>query len=63
MMRFVTAGNVTAVLSVLAIIVGAFGKNALANFLNDPSTAQSIMSVIGAVGTLIAGVLPGVKGT
>jgi hypothetical protein len=61
MSKYLTAGNVSAVLSVLAIMVGAFGKNALSTFLNDPSTTQSIMVIIGAVGTLIAGALPGIK--
>lgn len=61
MSKYVTAGNISALLSVMAIIVGAFGKNALSTFLNDPSTTQTVMTIIGAIGTLVAGVLPGIK--
>ena len=60
-MKYVTPGTVTAALSVAAIIAGAFGKSALATFLNDPSTAQTILTLAGAVGTLVAGLLNGVK--
>lgn len=61
MSKYLTSGNVTAVLSVAAIIAGAFGKSALATFLHDPSTAQTFLSLVGAVGTLVAGAMQGVK--
>jgi hypothetical protein len=61
MSKYLTAGNITAALSVAAILAGAFGKTALASFLNDPSTTQSILTAIGAIGTLFAGALNGVK--
>lgn len=61
MSRFITLGNISAVLSVLAIMVGAFGKNTLANWLSDPDTAQTVFTFLGALGTLIAGVSPGMK--
>lgn len=61
MQKYLTAGNITAVLSVLAILAGAFGKSALATFLNDPSTTQALLTAGGAIGTLVSGVLPGIK--
>lgn len=59
--KYVTAGTVTAILSVLAIFAGAFGKSALATFLGDPSTAQTVLTIVGGVGTVVAGVLEGVS--
>jgi large-conductance mechanosensitive channel len=61
MSKYFTRGNVTALLAVAAIIAGAFGKSALASFLNNPDTAQTILSVLGALGTLAAGAMQGVK--
>ena len=61
MSKYITAGTVTAVLSVAAIIAGAFGKDALAAFLNDPSTGQTVLTLAGAIGTLVSGILSGVK--
>jgi uncharacterized membrane protein len=61
MTKYVTAGTVTALLSVLAIIAGAFGKSALATFLNDPTTSQNVLLIAGSIGTLVSGVLAGVK--
>lgn len=61
MSRYITPGNVTAALSVLALAAGAFGKGALATFLNDPSTTQTIFTIIGLVGTLFAGAMKGVQ--
>ena len=58
--KFITPGTITAILSVAAVIAGAFGKSALASFLSDPSTAQNILVTVGAVGTLVAGALAGV---
>lgn len=59
--KYLTPGTITALLSVAAIIAGAFGKTALQTFLADPNTAQNILVVAGSVGTLISGVLTGVK--
>lgn len=61
MSKYLTLGNITAALSVMAILAGAFGKSALASFLNDPSTAQTVLSLLGSVGTLVAGAMQGVK--
>jgi hypothetical protein len=61
MTKYITPGTITAVLSVAAIVAGAFGKTALAAFFTDPATAQSVLAAAGAVGTLVAGVLAGVK--
>lgn len=61
MSKYITSGTVTALLSVAAIIAGAFGKGALATFLNDPATAQTLLTLAGSVGTLISGILTGVK--
>jgi hypothetical protein len=58
---FLTTGTVTALLSMAAVIAGAFGKSALATFFQDPSTAQAILTVAGAGGTLLAGAMKGVK--
>jgi hypothetical protein len=61
MSKYLTKGNITAALSVLAIAAGAFGKSALATFLTDPSTTQTILTLIGSVGTLVAGAMQGVQ--
>ena len=61
MAKLITPGNVTALLSVLAILAGAFGKKPLEVFLNDPATTQAVMTVIGSLGTLAAGMMKGVK--
>lgn len=59
--KYVTPGTVTAVLSVLALIAGLFGKPALQTFLADPDTAQSVLQAVGLVGSLFAGFMQGVK--
>lgn len=61
MSKYITPGNITALLSVAAIAAGAFGKSALATFLNDPSTTQTILTLVGSIGTLFAGAMNGVK--
>jgi hypothetical protein len=60
-MKYVTPGTITAVLSIAAVVAGAFGHAALAHFFDDPSTAQDILLVIGNIGTLAAGLLSGVQ--
>lgn len=60
-MKYVTSGTVTAVFAIAAVLAGAFGKTGLEHFFEDPSTAQSLLTVIGTVGTLVAGLLNGVK--
>lgn len=57
---YMTAGTITAVLAFLAIIAGAFGQEGLKTFLADPTTAETILSLVGAVLALVAGVLKGV---
>lgn len=59
-MKFLTPGTIGAVLSVAAVLAGAFGKEALSTFLADPSTAQNILLVIGSLGTLVSGAMAGV---
>lgn len=61
MSKFLTSGNVTALLAVAAIIAGAFGKSALASFLNNPETGQTVLTVLGSVMTLVAGAMQGIK--
>lgn len=61
MTKFLTPGTITAGLSVAAILAGAFGYSTLAAFFSDPSTAQTVLTAAGAVGTLVAGVLQGVQ--
>jgi hypothetical protein len=60
-MKYVTLGNISALLAVAAIIAGAFGKSALQAFLNDPSTAQTVLTVLGSIMTLVAGAAKGVN--
>jgi hypothetical protein len=59
--KYLTLGNITALLSVAAILAGAFGKSALASFLNNPDTAQTVLALLGSVGTLVAGAMKGVN--
>jgi hypothetical protein len=59
--KYLTKGNITAVLAVSAIIAGAFGKSALAAFLNNPDTVSTLLTLIGSVGTLVAGAMKGVE--
>lgn len=59
--NYVTPGTISAVLAFVAIIAGAFGQESLKAFLNDPSTAQTILSVVGGVLALVAGVAKGVE--
>lgn len=59
--KFVTKGTVTAVLSVAAILAGAFGYAPLKGFFEDPHTADAILTAAGAIGTLAAGIMQGVK--
>lgn len=61
MTKFLTAGTITAALSVAAILAGAFGYDGLSKFFNDPSTAQTVLTAAGAVGTIVAGLLDGIK--
>lgn len=61
MSKYLTLGNITAAMSVLAILAGAFGKSAMQSFLDDPNTAQTVMTLIGAVLTLVAGAAKGVN--
>lgn len=61
MSKYLTQGNIAAILAITAIFAGAFGKGALASFLNDPDTTQTILTVVGALGTLIAGASKGVR--
>ena len=61
MSKYITPATVTAVLSIGAILAGAFGKTALQTFLNDPNTVQSVMTVLGSLGALIASAMPGVS--
>lgn len=61
MSKYVTLGTVSGVLAIAAVLAGAFGKPALQAFLSDPSTAQTVLTGLGAVLTLVAGVSQGIK--
>lgn len=61
MKKFVTPGAVTGLLTVAAVAAGIAGKSELAAFLGSPDTANAVVSLVGAVGTLVAGLLPGLK--
>jgi hypothetical protein len=63
MSKFVTPGTIAAVLAVLAVMAGAFGMPGLQHFFQDPATAQTIMTLLGAGMALVAGALTGVKPT
>ena len=60
-MKYVTPGTITALLSIAAVAAGVFGKSGLEHFFSDPSTAQAVLVILGNVGTLVAGLLAGVK--
>lgn len=53
-------GAITGVLSFLSVLCGLFGKPALGTFLNDPTTAQTVLVVAGGLGGLVGGILKGV---
>lgn len=61
MKKFATPGAVTGLLTVAAVAAGIAGKSELAAFLGSPETANAVVSLVGAVGTLVAGLLPGLK--
>lgn len=61
MTKYITPATVTAALSIAAILAGAFGQTALQTFLNDPHTAQTVLTILGSVGSLVAAAMPGVK--
>jgi hypothetical protein len=60
-MKYLTRGTVAAVLSIAAIMAGAFGYDAIGTFLNDPGTITTALTLAGAVGTLYAGIVDGIK--
>ena len=60
-MKYVTKGTIAAVLSIAAILAGAFGYDAIGTFLNDPGTVTTALTIVGAVGTLYAGITDGLK--
>ena len=62
MTKFLTKGTITAVLSVAAILAGAFGKPYLATFLNDPTTVEQVLVGLGAIGGIVAGAMKGING-
>lgn len=55
-------GVLTAVLTVIALVASAAGKKELADFLGSPAMADALQTAIVAGGTIVAGVLEGVKG-
>lgn len=59
--KYATKGSITAVLSVAAIVAGAFGYSPLQSFFADPATADNITQAIGLIGALAAGFMQGVK--
>lgn len=61
MMKYVSTGSVTGILSALALLAGLYGKPALQVFLADPATTQMVLQLLGAVGALVAGFLQGIK--
>lgn len=60
-MKYLTRGTIAAVLSIAAILAGAFGYDAIGLFLNDPATVTTALTIAGAVGTLYAGITDGLK--
>jgi hypothetical protein len=60
-MKFVTPGTIAAVLAIAAGLAGQFGQAGLAHFFADPSTSQSVLTMISSALTLYAGIAVGVK--
>jgi hypothetical protein len=60
-MKYLTKGTIAAVLSIAAIMAGAFGYEAIGVFLNDPGTVTTVLTIAGAAGTLYAGIVDGIK--
>jgi hypothetical protein len=60
-MKYLTKGTIAAVLSIVAIMAGAFGYDAIGTFLNDPGTVTTVLTIVGAAGTLYAGITDGIK--
>jgi hypothetical protein len=58
--RFITKGTISAVLSVITLILGSTGHGALATILTDPNTIQNILIMISAGSALYAGAAQGV---
>lgn len=61
MPSFVTPGTIASLLSVAGIVSMAVGKPAMAAFLNDPTTAQTVTAVVSGGFSIAAGVLRGIK--
>jgi tetrahydromethanopterin S-methyltransferase subunit C len=58
----VSKGLVSAGVTVLAMGLTFAGKSQLAAYFNDPGTVDNIVLLIGTVGSLVSGILEGVKG-
>jgi len=61
MPSWITPGTIAGLLGLLAALAGAFGKPALAAFLQDPGTASTLLTVLGGAAALIAGALKGIE--
>lgn len=61
MTRFLTGGTVAAGLSLAALAATAVGKPQLGAFLGSGEAANAVQLVVAGVGTLVAGVLGGIR--
>lgn len=57
----ISKGQVAGILGALATVATAFGFGKYAVILNDPTTAVVATALVGVVGSVIAGHLPGAK--
>jgi uncharacterized membrane protein YfcA len=61
MSKYITAGSITGVLSVLATIAGILHYSPLQAVLSDPNTAAAITTIIGVVGSAVSAFMVGNK--
>lgn len=57
----ISSGVVAAILTVAAMGASLAGKSQLAAFLGSPDAATAVTAIVGSVGTIVAGVMQGIK--
>jgi hypothetical protein len=60
MTKFLTPGILTGILACAAALAGAFGRPALAAFLAEPQTAETLLGIVSGTLALAAGAMRGV---
>jgi threonine/homoserine/homoserine lactone efflux protein len=56
-----TAGPLTGILTFIATVVSLFNMDTLASFLRDPQTAQTVVTVVAGIMSIVSGVLAGIQ--